>query len=411
MTFARDLSGNNPIDLKYSPYNRTAADLTAVLALVGLYPGEIVEALNTGRKYRWLGSAWGLIGPVTSVVAGTLPQPNVTINQAAGQADPTGSIPIQFTVVFSQDVTGFVTGDVTLSGTATGTLVGTVSGGPNTYVVSVTGMTSPGTVIASVGAGVATGPGGLNQASTSTDNVVTLVGPDVNVAAAAGQASPTSTTPINFTVTFSQPVTGFVTGDVSFTSSTAGGTLVDTVTGGPSVYNVAVTGMTTNGSVTVSVPAGSANGPSGLGNNAGFPGLVNWVAPVVDTTPPEPSMDRHFLQADPTNVSPIRFQAAWSEAVLGFDGSDISFVGTTAGGTLSAFTTQTSPTTYDVFVSGMTTNGEVVASIPAGVCTDTSGNPNIASVSTDNSVTWTGGAGGGFPDDSTSASEFPILFV
>src|SRR6476620_333778 len=123
MTFARDLSGNNPTDLKYSPYNRTAADLTAVLALTGLYPGEIVEALNTGRKYRWLGSAWGLIGPVTSVVAGTLPQPSVTINQAAGQADPALVSPILYTVVFSQDVTGFITGDVTLPGTVGGTLV------------------------------------------------------------------------------------------------------------------------------------------------------------------------------------------------------------------------------------------------------------------------------------------------
>ena len=44
--------------------------------------------------------------------------PTVTINQAAGQSDPTGSSPINFTVVFSEPVTGFATGDVTLSGTA-----------------------------------------------------------------------------------------------------------------------------------------------------------------------------------------------------------------------------------------------------------------------------------------------------
>ena len=34
----------------------------------------------------------------------------MTINQAAGQADPTNSSPDQFTVVFSEPVTGF-TGD------------------------------------------------------------------------------------------------------------------------------------------------------------------------------------------------------------------------------------------------------------------------------------------------------------
>ena len=41
----------------------------------------------------------------------------MTINQAAGQADPTNASPINFTVVFSEAVTGFHGADVTLSGT------------------------------------------------------------------------------------------------------------------------------------------------------------------------------------------------------------------------------------------------------------------------------------------------------
>ena len=100
--------------------------------------------------------------------------PTVTINQAAGQADPTNGATINFTVVFSEAVTGFTTGDVTLGGTAGGTLTGTVTGGPTTYNVAVTGMTGPGTVVATIAAGVATDPAGnRNAASTSTDNSVT----------------------------------------------------------------------------------------------------------------------------------------------------------------------------------------------------------------------------------------------
>jgi hypothetical protein len=101
--------------------------------------------------------------------------PTVTINQAAGQADPTTLSSIEFTAVFSEAVSGFATGDVTLSGTAGGTLVGTVSGSGPTYTVTVTGMTSAGTVIATIGAGVCTAvSSGLpNAASTSTDNTVT----------------------------------------------------------------------------------------------------------------------------------------------------------------------------------------------------------------------------------------------
>src|SRR6266542_1451321 len=63
--------------------------------------------------------------------------PSVTIDQASGQADPTTTSPIHFTVVFSETVSDFATG----SGT--------------TYNVAVSGMTTRGTVIASLAAGVA----------------------------------------------------------------------------------------------------------------------------------------------------------------------------------------------------------------------------------------------------------------
>ena len=82
--------------------------------------------------------------------------------------------------------------------------------------------------------------------------------PTVSIVQAAGQADPTQHSPINFTATFSEPVTGFSGSDVTFTGSTAGGTKVASVTGGPTIYNVAVTGMTTSGTVVVQVPAGSA---------------------------------------------------------------------------------------------------------------------------------------------------------
>ncbi len=103
--------------------------------------------------------------------------PTVTINQATGQADSTSTSPINFTVVFSEAVSGFATGDVTLSGTA-GATTATVSGGPTTYNVAVSGMTNSGTVIATIAANVAQDAAGNgNAASTSTDNTVTWVVP------------------------------------------------------------------------------------------------------------------------------------------------------------------------------------------------------------------------------------------
>src|SRR5439155_1313325 len=142
--------------------------------------------------------------PVTVTVSNDITRPTVTINQAAGQADPTSTSPINFTSVFSQLVNGFTGSDVTIGGTAGGTKTVTVSGGPSTYTVAVSGMTTAGTVLASIAAGVASdAAGNLNTASTSTDNSVSFTPPDttpptVTINQAAGQTDPTSTSPINF---------------------------------------------------------------------------------------------------------------------------------------------------------------------------------------------------------------------
>ena len=66
--------------------------------------------------------------------------------------------------------------------------------------------------------------------------------PSVAINQAAGQADPTSTSPINFTVAFSETVTGFTASDISFANSTVGGTLSAAVTGTGATYNVAVRG-------------------------------------------------------------------------------------------------------------------------------------------------------------------------
>ena len=75
-------------------------------------------------------------------------------------------------------MTGFTARDVTIGGTAGGTKTVTVTGGGATYTVAVSGMTTDGTVIATIAAGVAQdAAGNANTASTSTDNTVTFIAP------------------------------------------------------------------------------------------------------------------------------------------------------------------------------------------------------------------------------------------
>ncbi|MEI9513754.1 hypothetical protein WBQ80_08405 [Agromyces sp. CCNWLW213] len=79
----------------------------------------------------------------------------MTIDQGSGQADPSGTSPIVFDVVFSEPVTGFETGDVLLSGTADPTVGVVVPVSSTVYTVEVGGMSLSGTVIAAVPADVA----------------------------------------------------------------------------------------------------------------------------------------------------------------------------------------------------------------------------------------------------------------
>jgi LPXTG-site transpeptidase (sortase) family protein len=143
--------------------------------------------------------------------------PTVTVNQAAAQVDPTNTSPINFTVVFSETVTGFTAADVTIGGTA-GATTAVISGAGPTYNVAISGMSHDGSVIISIPAGAATDlSSNGNSASTSTDNTVAYldgIGPNVQVVNTSpetadhilGSAETVTFNITQFTVTFNQDV-------------------------------------------------------------------------------------------------------------------------------------------------------------------------------------------------------------
>ncbi len=234
---------------------------------------------------------------------------------------------MNFTVVFSAAVTDFAAADVTLGGTATGSKSAVVTGSGTTYNVAVSGMTGSGTVTASLAAGVAHDAGATaNSASTSTDNSVTYdnVAPTVTIDQAAGQADPTNASPINFTVTFSETVTGFATGDVTL-AGTAGATTA-TVTGSGTTYNVAVSGMTGSGTVIATVAASKAVDAAGNNNTAST--CTDNTRHLRRDVGPTVTINQAAGQADPTNASPINFTVVFSETVTDFATGDVTLAGT-----------------------------------------------------------------------------------
>lgn len=101
----------------------------------------------------------------------------------------------------------------------------------------------------------------------------------VTLTPAAGQVSPTNTSPINFTATFSAPVTGFTNSDVQQWNLTAPGKYTTVTTGGPTVFNIAVSGMTPGvggGNVGIIIGAGVAIDAAGNMNSASPPANVTY---------------------------------------------------------------------------------------------------------------------------------------
>ena len=92
-------------------------------------------------------------------------------------------------------------------------------------------------------------------------------------------------------------------------------------------------------------------------------------------------------QPDPTTILPIEFEVVFSAPVPGFDGSDIRLDGSTADITRAYKAVSGSGANYRLFVSGIATQGQIEASIPAGVAVDTDGNQHAASGSANNLVT------------------------
>ena len=303
----------------------------------------------------------------------------------------TNVVPINFRVVFSEPVSGFEAGDVTLGGTAGATTAALTEIAPNdrtTYNVAVSGMTRPGTVIVTVNAGVAQdAAGNVNEAATSTTIYDTA--PAVTINRASGQAGLTNNSPINFTVVFNEPVTGFDARGVALWDGTAGATTAVVTQVAPNdgtTYNVAVSDMTRDGTVIASVIAGVARDAAGNVNEAS----TSTDNSVTYFYGPLKVLGVYPVAAEPNSSSPIVFQVRFNRPVTGFEAGAVTLGGT--AGAKAAVVTEVAPndgTTYNAVASGMTGDGTVIATVDAGVVQDAAGNLNEASPPADNNNTAT----------------------
>ncbi len=227
--------------------------------------------------------------------------------------------------MFSEPVSGFTGTGVTLSGTAGGSKTVTLSGGPSTYTVAVSGMSTAGTVIATIAAGVAQdAAGNLNTASTSTDNSVSFdaTAPTLSI------TSPASGATVSGTITVTASASDNV-GVVGVQFLLDGLNAAAELTGAP--YSVPWnTTTSSNGSHTITVVARDA-----AGNRTTSAGVTVTVSngPPPDTTPPTVSITSPVSGA--TVSGTISVTASASDNV-GVAGVQFQLDGVNAGAELTA---------------------------------------------------------------------------
>jgi hypothetical protein len=288
--------------------------------------GNKLGGTGTGNGNYTAGETYTIDKTVPTVVSSTL------INLS-----PTNFASVNFTVTFSESVTGVDAPDFSL--TTTGSLAGTaitgVSGSGTTRTVTVSTGTGSGLLRLDVidddsiidGTGNELGGTGANNGNFTAGQayVIDRSAPTV-VSSVRANPNPTNLSSVNFTVTFSEVVTGVDETDFSLATTGIAGASITSVSGSGAIRTVTVNTGTGSGALRLKVIdddtifdiLGYVLGGAGAGNGdyAGQTYTIDKAVPtVVSSVRVNPSR---------TNLASVKFTVTFSEAVTGVDAADFS---------------------------------------------------------------------------------------
>ena len=275
---------------------------------------------------------------------------SVSITAASAVTEKPQNSAFDVTITFSETVTGFAASDISLTTTRTeGTGSATVSnltGSGTTYTATITPPANvEGTVKISVPAGAAVDSNSQGNAASSEFSVaIDTKAPSVTI---TNVPTITQNSAFTVTITFGEDVTGFTASDI-----TLGGTATATVSLA-SVSNAEYTATitpTTNGSVSIQVPADVAKDAANNNNTASGTHTVT-------VSLAGPSVTITNVPTTPQN-SAFTVTITFSEAVTGFTASDITLTTTLSTGTGNATVTNLA------LVTGSDTHASVLSGLP-----------------------------------------------
>ena len=304
-------------------------------------------------------------------------------------AGPVSSGNVSFTVVFSETVTDVADADFAVTNGA----ITSVSGSGTTYIVTVstTSSTTGDLTLALVTTGT-TQAVVTDVAGNTLDT--TLAANQAVATVAVDKAAPTATfalvgpattnaSQVQFTVTFSEPVTGVTADDFGLTfASPVSGATVLSVTGSGQNYVVTVATGSGDGSIALTINTGT-DVKDAAGNPAVAATTNGSASVAIDKTRPAPTFGS--VTTDPTNSPSVTFNVSFLEVVTGLTASDFVLTGSVQGTISLDNATPATPDgkNYVVTVSDIApgATGTLGVRLAAGSAFDAAGNSNTSATS------------------------------
>jgi hypothetical protein len=308
-------------------------------------------------------------------------QQNITVQIMGPSVQAELVNPISFSVLFSEDVTGFDSAD-DISLTVTGTIIvgnitiqstrrSSTQGSATNYEVLLSQITGAGTLQLKVLADVATSTTSVNTNMEKTslsytfyDSTVDRSAPSPIISSSVDSTLDGST--FNVNIEFGEDVSGFTLEDINSTNLTLGA-----LTGSNGSYVIEVApinyGSTSFGPINYGAVTDLAGNLSNRSN------ILTWDYPVPDTSGPT------VIAVTGSNlVSTASFTLVFefNEAINDFTQDDIEIIASNSANYSSLILTQLSPNQYQLSFSGVSGQGYLKIQIPAGKISDTSGNAN-----------------------------------
>lgn len=330
---------------------------------------------TTNAGTNWNAATGNDLRRLSLIVNGNVTGATISSSTRAG-VNPTNAASVSFTVTFSAAITGGATTNFSLNATGVASpSISSVTGSGTTRTVTVNTGTGSGTIRLDMANSVGITPNVTNLPYTAGETyTIDKQAPTVSSINRVS-ASPTNAVSVQWTVTFSEAVTGGASNNFAVTTTgTITGILFSSITGSGTTRTVTYNTGTNDGTMRLDLTLNLGNITDAAGNalatffNSGQVYAIDKTAPTVQ------SINR--VNPDPTTAASVQYTVTFNESVTGAVTANFSLAttGAVSGAGITGVTG--SGATRTVTVSTGTGDGTIRLDLLtlAPAITDTAGN-------------------------------------